>query len=330
MALTYGFALNSQDTSAQFSEAFYALVGDGVCEYGGRFAIMLNGGFNATLSTGFALANGRYLESDEPYTFTFSPSGNYSDRYDAVAVRVDYVARKALIDVLVDINPSAITANPSLIRNDTGYSIILYIVHIKRGATVLHNTDITDTRGNPVFCGYVSKIDSIAEDVLYTYKFLQSGIDDEVDRIIGLSEALVNKADAAIADFDSAIAQKGRTSVGDLLESKLEPTPSLAWLMCDGGGIPVAYPDLSNMLNGVLPNNLPTDARFSMYIYGGLPVSGYPKYMFYVQDGNLILRSYGETPDYSIIDGDLVLAYSGNAPTLFIDETDGCLYMRIE
>ncbi len=31
MSLTYGFALNNIDNSAQFSEAFRSVVGDGVC-----------------------------------------------------------------------------------------------------------------------------------------------------------------------------------------------------------------------------------------------------------------------------------------------------------
>lgn len=69
MSLTYGFALNATDNSTDFSEALNAVTGDGITLQGGKLAASANG-FNISLSSGYALAAGRYLSNDEPYTMT--------------------------------------------------------------------------------------------------------------------------------------------------------------------------------------------------------------------------------------------------------------------
>ncbi len=271
MALSYGFALNDSEDSAQFSEAFNALIGDGICDYGSKFNLTLNGGFSVKLATGFVIANGRYLKSDEPYVLTLPPSSNYSDRYDGIVVKVDYAARKAGIEVLVNIN----TDNIQNLRTDTEYIVILYTIHIKRGATVIKETDVSDKRGDSALCGYIKRIDSISDDALHIYHFLQSGIDAEVDRIIGISDALIIKANEAIMEIDATIEARGGTSIGDIIISKLHPKPINAWLLCDGKNVPERYPKLSRLLKGILPDIALFDTRFQAYIYGGTPdISG--------------------------------------------------------
>ncbi len=271
MALTYGFALNYMDNSAQFSEALWSVVGDGVCDYGRRFELTLNG-FTLILESGFALVKGRYLKSDEPYTLTLSPSGNYNDRYDAVAVRADYAERKTSIEVLTDIDPEAIRESPEIIRGEKDYSVVLYIIHVRRGATVLGMEDITDTRSDAILCGQVAKTCSISGDTLYIYNFLKSGIDKEISRLLGMSNALIDKANEAIKSMDAAIQAKGRNSIGDVVVSITAPLPVNAWLLCDGGQVPSDYSCLSEMLGGYLPVINPDDSRFRAYIYGGVPV----------------------------------------------------------
>jgi len=271
MALTYGFALAAQDTSEQLSEAFHALIGDGVTDYGAGFAMALAEGFHISIAPGFAIANGRWLKNDEYYDMTIQPSWNNFDRYDAVAVVVDYELRKAALEILTDVDIASIRASPSLIRNNKKYCLILYMIRVKRGATVLYPENITDMRLDADLCGAISKIGYISNDVLRVYEFLQSGIDKEVDRIIGLSEALIAKANKAIAGLDTAISRKGQTSIGDLIISRILPSPPIAWLLCDGSAVPETYTELANLLGGVLPNIAQPDARFKTYIYGGIP-----------------------------------------------------------
>ena len=268
MSLTLGFALGGTTTSKDFSNTLHALVGDGVTQHGSRFALALKGNFSFSVGTGYALAAGRWLENDEPLTLALSPSGNTADRYDAVAVRVDYEERKAELTVLFDVDPAA------LIRDDTEYSVILYLLHVKRGATVLYSEDITDTRDDLTLCGRIVPLSEISGNVLTIYKFLTSGIDEEVARLISLSNQVVEKAETAIEDLDAAIQAVRGTSIGDTLVSLSRPAPANEWLLCDGGSVPAEYPALSDVLGGVLPNLPRSDSRFQTWIYGGTPVAG--------------------------------------------------------
>lgn len=271
MALSYGFCLGLEDAqydSAQFSQAFHALSGDGLASYGDRFSLTLDG-FTVTLAPGYARAAGRWLKSDAPVSLTLRPSGNYEDRTDAIAVQVDFQTRAAALAVLEDVDPGALRQEPEHFRNRQEYSLILYFVRVKRGATVLYAEDVTDCRGDGALCGMMARMDEVSADILYVHQFLTSGIDREVARLTGLSGQAVKRADNAMADIDAAIQTKGTTGTGEIAVSKVRPTPAAAWLPCDGSSIPPGYPALDALLGGTLPKITPADRRFQAYIYGG-------------------------------------------------------------
>lgn len=271
MSLTYGFALNASDNSADFSGALNAVTGDGVAPQGGRLSAAVNG-FTVTLSSGYAYAAGRYLESDEPYTMTIAPPKNNDDRVDALTVRVDYEARKAALEVIADIDPAEIRANPAVMRDSGQYVVFLYFIRVRRGATSLTPDDVTDARGESGLCGKVVPLSNTAGDVLYIYRFLNGGIDAEVARLIGLSNAVIAKASAAILELDAAIKRAGgNPEIGELMTSRHAPDES-GWLLCDGGAVPAAYPLLSAILDGTLPDISAETDRYRAYIYGGTPV----------------------------------------------------------
>lgn len=268
MSLTYGFALNASDNSADFSGALNAVTGDGITTQGGKLAAAVNG-FNINLSSGYALAAGRYLQNDETHTIEVGPPLNSKDRVDALTVCVDYEARKAELKVLEDVNIAKIRADPSIIRNEDQYCIILYLISVKRGATSLTTSDITDLRADKDLCGSVVPLPDIAGDVIYIYNFLNGGIDAEVSRLIGLSNAVIAKADAAIADLDSAIkAAGGGANIGDLFTGINAPSES-GWLLCNGGAVPAGYTALSALLDGTLPDISKETDRYKTYIFGG-------------------------------------------------------------
>lgn len=272
MSLTFGFCLGDEDTeynSKQFSEAIRAAVGEGVCEYGSRFALSLTGGFRLTLGTGYALVNGRWLENDEPYPLTLPPSGNNSDRYDAIAATANYTNKAVTLKTLVGVDPDALRRDMSMLRNETEYSIILYMVHVRRGSVALSLRDVEDVRADSAFCGEIMQARRIAGDVLKVYDFLRSGIDREVSRIVGLAEAEIDKANAGITALDTAIRQKTGNDIGDVITSLRSPLPSREWLLCDGGDVPEEFPELSEMLDGVLPDIQHEDPRFRSYIFAG-------------------------------------------------------------
>lgn len=271
MALSYGFALRPTDNSADFSNALQAVAGDGIALQGGRFALTVNG-FTVTLASGYAYAAGRWVENDEPLAMRINAAGNNEDRVDALAVRVGYEARKAALGVLVDVDPAAIRASPGLVRDDTQYAVLLYFIRVRRGATALTPDDVTDLRADSALCGRVVPLSDIAGNVLYIYSFLTSGIDAEVARLIGLSNQVIARADAAIVELDKAIQQAGGgAEIGELMTSRRPPSET-GWILCDGGEVPAEYPSLSTMLGGTLPN-IPGE-RYKTYIFGGAPAGG--------------------------------------------------------
>lgn len=270
MSVTYGFALKATDNAREFSQALQAIAGDGVTLQGGRFNLTVNG-FTATLSSGYALAAGRWVESDEPLTMRINAAGNNEDRIDALVCRVDYEARKAALEVLVDVDPAAIQADPGIVRDGTQYVIVLYLIRVRRGATSLSPDDVTDLRNDKDLCGRVVPLANIARDVLIVYAFLTGGIDEEVARLIGLSNQVVAKADAAIEELEKSIQRAGGgADIGELLTSRHPPSES-GWLLCDGGPVPDGYPALSALLGGTRPH-IPGD-RYKTYIFGGRELS---------------------------------------------------------
>lgn len=254
MSLTYGFALKNTDNSAEFSNAMKVVFGDGITLEGGQFAVSING-FNATLSSGYALADGHFLKNDEPFVLMIGPSGNNDDRTDAIAVRVDYDNRIAFPEILVDINPEEIQTHADLFP--------MYLIRVRRGATSLTLNDVTDIRGDRIV-----PLSAISEKVLYIYNFLLSGIDQQVAHIVELSNQVADKADTAIAELDTSIKNAGgMPDIGELTTSRHPPKPVSEWLLCNGENVPDEYPDLSEMLDGTLPE-IPGD-RYQTYIYGG-------------------------------------------------------------
>lgn len=268
MALSYGFALRATDNSADFSNAINSVTGDGITRAGGKFSVSVNG-FNINLSSGYALAAGRYVENDETYTMAVTAPLNNKDRVDAIAVRVDYENRKAALEILEDVDAAKIRADTSIIRGGGQYCIILYLVNVKRGATSLGPSDITDLRTDTALCGSVVPLSDISGDVIYIYNFLNGGIDTEVSRLISLSNAVIAKADAAIVELDKAIKQAGGgVEIGELMISRNAPSES-GWLLCDGSSVPAEYADLSALLSGVLPDISVATDRYKTYIFGG-------------------------------------------------------------
>lgn len=270
MSLSYGFSLSGTDNSADFSNALRAVTGDGVTLQGGRFSASVNG-FTINLSSGYALAAGRYLENDEPYPVTIGPPKRNDDRVDAIAVRVDYEARNAALEVIADVDPAEIRADPAIMRSNGQYVIFLYFVRVRRGATSLTPDDVTDVRFEKGLCGNVVPLSDLSWGAIYIYQFLNGGIDAEVVRLTDLSNQVIAKANAAILELDEKIKQMGGgAGIGELMTSRQIPSES-GWLLCDGSMVPPGYEALSALLDGTLPAISKADDRYRTYIFGGAP-----------------------------------------------------------
>ena len=268
MALSFGFCLGPEETtytSESFSDAFNAVFGSGVCPYGTQFAIADINGFSVNIGSGYALTKGRWIKNDEPVTLTLKPASNYKDRYDAVAVRVDYDSRKVTLEVLHDVDSD----NPT--RNEKEYCIYLYLIYVTRGQTVLEQSNFTDTRGDNNLCGYITPLSEIANNVEYIYNFLKSGIDEEVARIIGLSNKIIENANEAISEIEDKIGETGGVAIGDTVLSLSAPTPQNEYFPCDGSSIPESYQKLIDAIGDKVPLLSTYDERYQYWIYAGSP-----------------------------------------------------------
>jgi len=259
VSLSYGFCLDdfsSMYDSAQFAEAFRNIAGDGIAPQAGRFAAEIQG-FGLSVASGYALKDGRFLESDEPVVLTLAPAGNYDDRYDAAAVRVDLEARRVFLELVQDVDPEQLP----------GGCLALYLVKVRRGATDLYTADVTDVRT------YLTTLSEVSAGVLYVYNFLTSGIDQRIAQILALSAAVIRKAEQAIRDLDASIQQAGGSYAAGVLQTARHP-PGTGWLLCSGGPVPAQYPALSALLGGTLPNLSQAGDRYGTYIFGGTPEGG--------------------------------------------------------
>lgn len=254
--LKYGICLgesSAKDSSDDLSAAMWQLTGDGVCPVGSRFQAAAEG-MGLTVGSGYALAAGRALGSDEPVELAASPGWAHADRQDIAAVQVDMKERRVRLAVLEGADPENLPSEP--------YTVPLYLLRVKRGATNLLPEDITDMRT------YVPALSSLTKDGLRSYDFTSGGIDREIDKVLDYGEQVMEKAAKAVYELGAYIEQSGAgAGVGELSTGLV--SPGAGWLLCNGGYIPAEYKELRAMLGAYLPNITHADSRYSTWIYGG-------------------------------------------------------------
>lgn len=207
MSLSQGFfPIEADVTSAMFSEAVHALFGDGITDYGAQFAVTI-GGFTVMVKSGYILADGRwvwYEDDEETHLLNVKmPSAN-KDRVDAVVCRVDYTARTAAIEIMVDVDEEAVTEDPSLVRGNGEYNSILYFIHIKRSATALTAEDITDVRGDRNLCGYIKPLKDLAPDVVTVYQYFARTVEEKFSYLSEVSKHYSESLDSALQHMENA------------------------------------------------------------------------------------------------------------------------------
>lgn len=277
MSLSYGFCLgeDSQYSAEQFSNAFHAIVGDGICPYGGNFKVSETEGLHVSLATGFALLGGRWFRSDEAIPLTLQPSDNRFDRYDAIVLRTEMAAKSVSVHVVTgkgEMLPQKYT--PA--RNHDRYELVVCHILVRMGATQILSADITDTRADKALCGMITQLSDISGKVLRVYKFLESGIDERVDALIAQADTIIQKGDTVIALIESAMSKANISkTVGEIEILHNPPKPEQEWLLCDGKAIPTEYETLYELFQGSLPNLVKEGSRFCPWIFAGSPKHKY-------------------------------------------------------
>lgn len=264
MSLHYGFCLGDMTDSGQFSEIFHQVTGDGVTNQGGEMGLTVSG-FAVSISTGFAFAGGRWLYNDAPFSLVVSPPSGNSDRFDAVAVKVDFEKRKGTLALVQDIDRNAAIEFP-VIKNKKEYCVLLWMIRVRRGATSLTQENITDLRR------FLPAMSEVSTGVLSAYEFVNVGFDIRVTQLIQKIQTTAEHATASVSALENSIREAGGTILGDLIVSAVLPAPQSEWLLCDGRSVPQEYPALSALLGGSLPNIVQPSSWLKTYIYAGAPV----------------------------------------------------------
>lgn len=309
MALTYGF-LDGSYTAAQFAGAHFAAFGNGVCDYGERFAVTARGSNGVSVAMGYALVGGYWIKNTASVSIYISYGETAGGRYDAIVLRADLENRTADI-ALEQGTASAEPSKYTPVRNDKYYELILAYVYVAPATTMIADSNIIDTREDVDLCGMIEQSVTLAKKILEVYHFTLSefsdkmaGLTDDAQAILGeisndiqswenqynnesmaemlsaLESILSNVSSLQLAwdkvgELDESLNDVNAVAyrVGDVLTAATHPDPAVRWLLCDGSSVPTAYPTLSTLLNGSLPSITPLDSRLSAWIYSGVPAA---------------------------------------------------------
>lgn len=144
--------------SDDMSKLFSVIAGNGVFKKDrNALEVVASGmGMSVSVSTGFAIAEGRYLDNTEPYTLMLTaPSAN--SKIDMIVIRMSTASNERDFKIIVkEGTPSENPQPPSLIRNDGIYEMCLAKVTLSSNTVIITQELIEDTREDKELCGFVS------------------------------------------------------------------------------------------------------------------------------------------------------------------------------
>lgn len=119
------------------------------------FQVTVNG-MNALVSEGNAFINGAFFPSAEKTLTIESASGSY-DRYDSIVIEFNSADRKVSLKVVKGGSDSK-WITPS--RTSSIYQLVIAVINVKKGSTSLSQSNVSDTRNDHNYCGYVTSTGS--------------------------------------------------------------------------------------------------------------------------------------------------------------------------
>lgn len=119
------------------------------------FQVTVNG-MNALVSEGNAFVNGAFFPSAEKTLAIESASGSY-DRNDSIVIEFNSADRKVSLKVIKGGSDSK-WITPS--RTSSIYQLVIAVINVKKGSTSLSQSNVSDVRSDPLYCGYVTSTGS--------------------------------------------------------------------------------------------------------------------------------------------------------------------------
>lgn len=171
MAVTYGFfnatlkegEYDRKYNADQLSEYFRGIVGEGVlANVSDGLQVVAGSGLKVQVKPGRAFLQSKWVENDAIMDIAIDAAHVTLNRYTAVIMTLDYDNREITFSAKNGENAS--TPNkPAMTRNESKREYCLAYVYVGRGATTISQSNIEDTRGNSLLCGYVTGLINQAE-----------------------------------------------------------------------------------------------------------------------------------------------------------------------
>lgn len=167
MAITYGFfnAIKQSDgtydrvyNADQMSTYFEGLVSDGVYEsVDDGMQVLAGTGMQVQVGAGRAIIDSKWLKNTAAYPLTINAAHVTLNRYTAIVIRLDLLARTISI-VTKDGENATAPIKPTMTNSETTKEMCLAYVYVGRGVTAITQANIEDARPDNNVCGWVTGI----------------------------------------------------------------------------------------------------------------------------------------------------------------------------
>jgi hypothetical protein len=115
-------------------------------------------GMIINVNAGKAVINGKALMSDAIESFTITANGTASNRYDYVVIKYDNNVSVRNITLELRTGTNTIPTVANLTRNAKVYELMLAYISVAPSATIITQTNITDTRGDAELCPWFTAV----------------------------------------------------------------------------------------------------------------------------------------------------------------------------
>lgn len=246
------------------------------------FLTTANNSMQLTIGVGNASINGAFYPLEEKKNLSIDSSNGTYTRYDAVCIEFNLTDRQFYLKI---VKGGSDSKWPTPVRTSSTYQLFVAIVSVTQGAAKLIQSNISDTRSNPLYCGYVTSTGS------------QERFENELNELKTQINNLNNLN--VWSDWYSC----GRNGCGILLKYRYNEGLKLVELLWDGS----LTATVGNATMGYMWEGFPTDK--SPHGNAFIPVQ--------TQSNDLTLRYFPVTSDITASHWTLT-AMHGNVSTAYI------------
>ena len=143
-------------SSASFRKLFRSFFTNGIFSTD-DFYVTANNSMSLTVRVGNACVNGAFYPVNNNVTLTIDSSSGTFDRYDAIAIEFNLTDRQFYLKV---VKGGSDSKWPTPIRAESVYQLFIAVVKITKGTTAITQENVSDTRGDKWYCGYVTSTGS--------------------------------------------------------------------------------------------------------------------------------------------------------------------------